>query len=208
MRGYHHYLEPIDLQELRRLGIGRPGHPGELLVQAEVILERDRGNRLVLLANGHAFLRLYGLMQSVRPAPAGHRAAGELIDDDDFAVANDVLDIAFVERLRAQRRIQVMHQADVGGVVQALAFTQQSGFEHQLLHPLVAFFGQVHLLALLVDREVAGRVLLLLPCELRHQLIDADVDLGALFRRPRDDQWGASLIDQDRIDLIDYRVGQ
>ena len=121
----HHHFQPVDLQELRRLGVGRAGHAGELLVEAEVVLERDRGDRLVLLAHAHAFLGLDRLVQAVGPAPARHGAAGELVDDDDLAAAHDVLDVALVERVRAQRGVQVMHQADVGRVVQALALAQQ-----------------------------------------------------------------------------------
>jgi hypothetical protein len=34
-----------------------------------------------------AFLGLHRLMQAVAPAPALHHAAGELVDDDDLAVA-------------------------------------------------------------------------------------------------------------------------
>ena len=146
-----------------RFGIGRTGHAGELLVQAEIVLEGDRGNRLVLLAHPHAFLRLDRLMQTVRPAPAGHRAARELIDDDHLAVAHDVFDVTLVERMRAQGRIEVMHQADVGRIVETLAFAQQTGLEHELLDVLVTVFGDMHLLRLLFDREIPGTVLFLLP---------------------------------------------
>ena len=59
----------------------------------------------------HAFLRLDRLVQAVGPAPARHQAAGELVDDDDLAVLHDVVLVAVVQRVRAQRRVQVMHQA-------------------------------------------------------------------------------------------------
>ena len=45
----HRHL--VDLHELGRLGERGPGHPAELLVEAEVVLERDRRERLVLLAD-------------------------------------------------------------------------------------------------------------------------------------------------------------
>ena len=129
MIGAHHRLvrrdhddfEPVDLLELERLGVRGAGHAGELLVHAEVVLERDRGDRLVFLAHADAFLGLDRLVQTIRPAPPRHRAAGELVDDDHLAVAHDVLDVAPVERMRAERRVQVMHQPDVAGFVQAFA---------------------------------------------------------------------------------------
>jgi hypothetical protein len=38
-----HDLQPVDLLELGRLGVGRAGHAGQLVVQPEVVLEGDRG---------------------------------------------------------------------------------------------------------------------------------------------------------------------
>ena len=208
VRGNHHHLEAVDLQELGRLGIGRAGHARELAVQPEVVLEGDRGDRLVLLAHAHVFLGLDRLVQAVGPAPADHGAPGELVDDDDLAAAHDVLDVAPVERVRAQRRVEVMHQAHVGRVVQAVALAQQPGLEHQSLDVLVAVLGQVDLLALLVHGIIARAILARLALQARHQHVDALVDLGALLGRPGDDQRRARLVDQDRIDLVDDGVGQ
>ena len=201
----HHHLQAVDLHELGRFRIRRAGHARELLVEAEVVLEGDRGDGLVLLAHPHAFLRFDRLVQAVGPAPARHRAAGELIDDDHFAVAHDVLDVALVERMRAQRGVQVMHQADVRGVVEALALAQQAGLGHQLLDVLVAFLGDVDLLGLLLDREIARPVLFLLALEARHELVDAQVQLGALLRRAGDDERRARLVDEDRVHFVDDR---
>jgi hypothetical protein len=54
----------------------------------------------------HAFLGLDRLVQAVRPAPARHGAAGELVDDHHLAVLDDVLDVAPEQRVGAQRRVQ------------------------------------------------------------------------------------------------------
>src|SRR5256712_5711279 len=93
-------LELVDLVELLRLGRGGPGHSRELGVPAEVVLDRDRRERTGLALDLEAFLRLDRLMQAVRPAAAGHEAAGELVDNDDLAVLDDVFLVAVVERLR------------------------------------------------------------------------------------------------------------
>ena len=85
--------------ELAGLGLGRTGHAGELLVHAEVVLEGDRGEGLVLLLDLHPFLRLDRLVEALRPAPPGKDAAGELVDDQDLAVLDDVVDVALVELL-------------------------------------------------------------------------------------------------------------
>ena len=78
-------------QELVRLGDGRAGHAGELLVEAEVVLEGDRGERLVLGLDLDVLLGLERLVQAFRVAPALHHAAGELVDDDHLVVLDDVV---------------------------------------------------------------------------------------------------------------------
>ena len=109
---------------------------------------------------GHAFLRLDRLVQAVGPAAPGHQAAGELVDDDHLAVLHDVVLVAVVQRVRAQRGVQVVHQRDVVRVVQARARREQPGLREDRLRVLVALLGQQHLVRLLVDPVVAGALLL------------------------------------------------
>ena len=92
-------VEVVDLDELLLLRLRRTGHAGELLVEAEVVLEGDRAEGLVLLLDLHALLRLDGLVEALAPAAAFHDAAGELVDDLHLAVLDHVLDVAVVERL-------------------------------------------------------------------------------------------------------------
>ena len=260
----HDDLEAVDLLELVRFRVGRSRHAGELAVHAEVVLKRDRRDRLVLLLDLHALLRLDGLVQAVGPTPADHRPAGELVDDDHLAVLDDVVDVALEQPVRAQRRVQVMHQADVRRVVEALALGEDPGAREQLLDFLVPLLGQVRLFLFLVDRVVARHEQLgargssgaidldhvqaallrdakrlarrhraerfalqpdeldlrrldlvvglarrrVVELELRDQMVDPHVELGALLRPARDDQRRARLVDQDRVDLVDDRVDE
>ena len=77
-------FELVDLFEFGRFSFGGAGHAAQLLVKAEIVLEGDGGKGLVFLADLDAFLGFDGLVQSVGPAAAGHEAAGEGVDDDDF----------------------------------------------------------------------------------------------------------------------------
>ena len=206
--GNHHHFQAVDLLEFERFRVRRAGHAGELRIQPEIILEGDGRDGLIFLAHLDAFLGLHRLVQAIGPAPSHHGAAGELIDDDDLALTHDVLDVALVQRVRAQRRVQVVHEPDVGGVVQTLAFAQESKLRHQLLDLFMARFGQGGLLGFLIDGVVAGAVLGLLPDQARDQRIDLDVEFGALFRRPGNDQRCARLVDQDRVDFVDDGEGQ
>ena len=118
-RDFQHF-EIVDVQELVGLGQRRAGHAGELLVHAEIVLERDRGERLVLRLDRLMLLGLERLVQAFRIAPARHHAAGELVDDDDLAVAHDVVLVALEQLVRAQRLVDVMHDGDVLDVVERI----------------------------------------------------------------------------------------
>ena len=54
-------------------------------------------------------------MQTIGPATARHGTVGVLIDDDDFVLLDDVVDVAFKQGMGAQAGVDVVQQADVGG---------------------------------------------------------------------------------------------
>jgi hypothetical protein len=82
--------------------------------------------------------------KAVRPAPAGHFAAGELVDDDDFAVFHHVIDVVLVQRVRAQRLVDVVHRFHVLRVVHVAEPSSRSRLAD-------AFFGQRRGAVLFVD---------------------------------------------------------
>src|SRR6202008_854562 len=96
------------------------GHARELVVEAEVVLERDRRERLVLLLDPDALLRLDRLVEALRPAAPLHDPTGELVDDLDLALLDDVVDVALVERLGLERLVQMVDELPVYRRVQVL----------------------------------------------------------------------------------------
>ena len=108
-----HHAELVDLVELRRLGHRRAGHAGELVVEAEVVLQGDRREGLVLLADLDALLGLDRLVQALVVAAAGEHAAGVLVDDQHLAVHDDVLLVVAEQLLGLDR---VVHERDQRGV--------------------------------------------------------------------------------------------
>ena len=140
-------LELVDLVELLGLGHRRAGHAGELVVQAEVVLERDRGHRHALALDPQALLGLDRLVEALAPAPARHLPAGELVDDDDLAVLDDVVAVALVERVGPQRLLEVAREARVRVVEVVDA--------EELLDLVDALLGRRDGLVLEVDEVVA-----------------------------------------------------
>ena len=66
--------------------------------------------------------------------------------------------VAVEQVVRAQRRVELVHEVDVGRLVQARALRQQADAREDLLGLLVARLRQQDLVVLLVDVEVARRL--------------------------------------------------
>ena len=204
-------VEVVDLDELLLLGLRGTGHAGELLVEAEVVLERDRGERHVLLLDPDALLRLDRLVEAVAPAPPLHDPARELVDDLDLAVLDHVVDVALVERLGLQRLDQVVDELDVPRVVEVL---DPERALDRVDRGLRRRDGLVLLVVEVVGAGELGLVLALLALSRRRragQLLD-DAREVVVGRRGRlglagDDQRRPRLVDQDRVDLVHDREG-
>ena len=211
-----HDVELVDLVELLGFGVGRAGHAGELAVLAEVVLERDRRERLVLALDLDLLLGLDRLVQPVAPAAPGHQAAGELVDDDDLAVLDHVIDVELEQRVRAQRLLDVVEQGHVRRVVEPAGPRRQPMAEHLLglRHP---GFRQRDGLVLLVDEVVAGLLELFAVLgldvalrdgagrELGDDPVDLVVQVGRLFGGPGDDERRPRFVDEDAVDFVDDR---
>ena len=170
------HVEAVDVAELGGLGRRGAGHAGELRIHAEVVLEGDRGQRLVLLLDPHMLLGLQRLVQPFREAAPRHHAPGELVDDDDAPVLDDVVGIALEHLVGADRLVQVMDDRDVLDVVEVGAL-QQLVLGEQRLDALGALVGERRRAGLLVDLEVA-------LFEVGDHPVDLLIHLRAVLGRP------------------------
>src|SRR6185312_13952098 len=135
---------------------------GQLVVEPEVVLERDRGEGPALALDAQPLLRLDRLVEALAPAAAGHLAARELVDDDDLAVLDDVVAVPAVQGVRLEGRVEVACEPRVR-VVQVLD-------AEQLLDLVDALLGGADGLVLEVEEVVAALLLALGPLlELGHE---------------------------------------
>ena len=118
--GDGHDAELVDLVELVGLGHRRARHAGELVVETEVVLQRDRGESLVFGLDLDAFLGLDRLVQALVVAAALEEAAGVLVDDEDLAVEDDVVAVALEELLSADGVVEETHERGVDRVVEVV----------------------------------------------------------------------------------------
>ena len=176
--------------QLGRLGLGGTGHARELVVEPEVVLQRDRGQRLVLGLDLDVLLGLDGLVHALVVAAADEHATGELVDDDDLAVADDVVLVALEQLLGLQRVVQVADQRRVRGLVEVVD-------AELVLDELDA--DLVHADGALADVHLVVDVLL----HQRRQPGELDVPVGGSVGGSGDDERGPGLVDEDRVDLVD-----
>src|SRR5581483_3548125 len=182
--------EVVDLDELLLLGLRGAGHAGELLVEAEVVLEGDRPERLELLLDLHALLRLDCLVETLAPAAALHDPAGELVDDLHLALLDDVVDVEVVERLRLERldemvdELRVLRRVEVVDPQRALDLRDAGLGDADRLELLVVLVVGAALLRVAL-RVARGRAM---SGELGGDAREVVVDLGGGLGLAGDDQ--------------------
>ena len=203
-------VEVIDGRKLLFLGHGRAGHAGEFAVETEVVLERDGREGLVLALHAHVLLGLDGLVQTVAVAAAEHEAAGELIDDDDLAVLDNVVNVALHDAVGADGLIDVVHERGVFDIREVFEAEGRLGLGD-------AAGGERRGAGLFVDNVVGVEVLVLLflivdggvglARQAGGKILRLTVKVGALIALAGDDERGARLIDEDGVHLVDDGEG-
>ena len=102
VRGQINDFKFVNVRKFGRFGQRRTGHAGELLVEAEIILERDRGQGLVLGLDVDALFRLDGLVEAFGKAASFHHPSAELVDQHDLIVLDDVILVPRIKLVGAQ----------------------------------------------------------------------------------------------------------
>ena len=95
------HVKVVYLHEFGRFGHRSTGHPGQLLIELEEVLQRDRRQSLSLFLDPHTFFGLNRLMKTVTPLTTFHHSSRVFIDNDDLVAANDVVYIPFIEMVCA-----------------------------------------------------------------------------------------------------------
>ena len=149
----------IDFLKLFGFCRRRTGHPGQLFVHPEIVLQGDRGIGNVFLADLDAFFGLHGLVQAVRPAAPGHGAPGELVHDDHALALDDVVAVSLHDVLGLERLFEVVEQLGLLGRHLFGVFGIKERLPKQLLDVVIAGIGQRDAPRSHVDLVILGRQL-------------------------------------------------
>ena len=155
-------------------------------------------------------LGLDGLMQTAAVAATEHQSAGELVDDDDLTVLDDIVDIALHRAVGLDGLVDVVRDGGVFGIGEVFKAEVFLG----LLH---AAGGERRGLGLFVDDVVGVDVDVFLflvvalgddlLAEAAYKVFRAGIHLRGLFAHAGDDERRARLIDQNGVDLVDDGKG-
>ena len=197
VRGDRDDVDLVGRVELRGLGLSRTGHAGTraLGVQTEVVLQRDRSERLVLGLDLHAFLGLDRLVHAVVVAAARQDTARVLVNDENLAAVHDVVAVLKEQLLGADRVVEEADQRGVRRLVEVLNAQLVLDLVDARLQDadgLLLFVDLVVLVALQQARD-AG--------ELHVPAVQVTVS------GTRNDEGGTGLIDEDRVNLVDDDEG-
>src|SRR5579859_1197464 len=189
IRGDDDNVEVVDFAEFGGFRFRRAGHAGEFLVHAEIILEGDGGEGLIFALDLDGFLGFDGLMKTIGPAAAGHLAAGEFVDDDNFAVFDNVIDVALVERVRAKGLVDVVHELDIDRVGKILQAEETLALAEALFRERGGAMLFVESVVNVLD-------------EFGDDLVDLGVFVGGFFGGAGDNQRSARFIDENGIHFV------
>ena len=185
----------IDLGKFFSLSQRRAGHTAQLVIKTEVILEGHLRQSHVFRFDRDALFGLNRLMQTFGQTTARHHTAGEFVDQNDLIASHDVVFVFGKEFMRAQTLIHVVHNRGAFRIIERLPLRQDPRLKQFGLKPVVAVVGKGHGAGLFIQREMFF-------ANVRNDLVDRHIHIGAVGSRPRDDQRGPGFVDQDRVDLV------
>ena len=198
-------VQLVYLPEFVFLGGGCTGHTGKLFIKSEIVLEGDGCNRLGFVCNLYPLFCLYRLMKSGVIPSAVHKSSGELINNNDLAVFNNVVNILFHNAVGFDRLIYMVQQGDVVGVHKVFhaeiclrsgnARLCKSGCLCLFVNDIVAAVDSV---GILLGLQLNNNVLFKRLCK----PVRLHIHIRGFLALTRYDKGSSCLVDKDRVHLV------
>ena len=166
--------ERINITKFRSFGHCCTGHTTELVVKTEIVLERNRGQRLVLWLNVDVLFRLNRLVKAFRQTPPFHHTTGKFVNQHDLIIFDDIVFVAMEEFMGFQRLVRMVNDRHVRRIPKR-AFNN-TVFGQALFHFLEAFFGEDHRAHFFVEIDIFIN-------QIGDELINCPIQFRSVIRR-------------------------
>ena len=199
-------VHAVDFAELLLLGHRGTGHTGQLFIHTEQVLIGDGRQCLGFPFDLYALFCFDCLMQTLAVTTSVHDTSGELVDNHNLIVLDNVVDVALHGAVRLDCLVDVVLD---GGVFHVHQVFQTEEF----LCLFDTGFGQGRSLCLFIDDVVGinNIVVFFLVIQLFYlvhlqgagKAVRYLVQVGGFVSSAGDNQRGSSLVNQNRVDLVD-----
>ncbi len=204
---YGDNVQFVDLLELVLFGHSSTCHTGELCVETEEVLESDGSKSLGLALYLNAFLCFDSLMQTVVETASHHETSGEFINDDNFAVLYNVIYLVLHYTVSLDSLIDVVEKSHILGIHEVLDLESLLRFLNTALcdscglclfiYDVVSCFVDLILIRLVIHFYYCSRN------ESLGKTVNNSIEVCGLVSASGDDERSTSLINEDRVHLID-----
>ena len=110
-------IQSIDITKFTGFRHCSTRHAGQFRIKSKIVLEGNGGEGLILVLNLDTLFCFECLMQAFRVAPAFHHTTGELVDNDDLIVFDDIVGVDLEQCVGFKGLINVMHDRNIVDVV-------------------------------------------------------------------------------------------
>ena len=116
-RNWNH-CKVVGVHQFCGLCLGGSRHSSELVVHAEIVLQRNGGKSLILFLDLYALFGFNGLVDAFTPPTTFKNSTSELVNNFNFTILNDVVLVAVIQNCGLQCNLQLVHQVLLHFVVQ------------------------------------------------------------------------------------------
>ena len=183
-------VESVNGSELFFLGFSRTGHTRKFVIKTEVVLESNRCVSFVFVSDRNVFFRFDCLVKTFRISSADHKTTRELVDDNDFAVRNEVVGISLENKMSFQSLLDMVIEVAVFDIRKVFDTEETFRFPRALLGYLNGFILEVDDVIFVGFKGF-------------HKTIALDIQIGRLFAFTRNDKRRSRFVDQNRVYFVD-----
>ena len=113
-------VEAINFLEFDRFRICSSSHASQFRIKSEIVLKGYSCHGLSFTLNLNMFFRFKGAVKPVTVTTTSHQTTCKFIDNNDFAVTNNIVHVFFENDVGLECLLGVMQKIDVGRIIKII----------------------------------------------------------------------------------------